>query len=85
MAGDEGHRQERGDYGKGRQNGGIAHLGDGKDCGQRFDLVELEVAVDIFHHHDGVVNQDADREDQRKEGHPSFLGLRTSDRLVIYS
>jgi len=67
QAGDEGHRQERGDYGQGRQNGGIPHLGDGKDCGQRFDLVELKVAVDVFHHHDGVVNQDADREDQRNQ------------------
>ena len=28
------------------------------------------MAVDVFHHHDGVVHQDADGEDQGKEGDP---------------
>ncbi len=29
-----------------------------------------EVAVDVLHHHDGIVNEDADGEDQGKEGDP---------------
>ncbi|MGJ3244259.1 MAG: ArsR/SmtB family transcription factor [Opitutales bacterium] len=28
------------------------------------------MALDVFHHHDGVVHQDPDREDQREEGDP---------------
>ena len=32
--------------------------------------MQLEMAVDIFHHHDSIVNQDADGEDQGKQGDP---------------
>jgi hypothetical protein len=34
-----------------------------------FARVQLLVAVDVLHHHDGVVDQDADREDQREQRH----------------
>ena len=33
-------------------------------------VAHLQVAVDVLDHHDGVVHQDADREDQREERDP---------------
>ena len=30
----------------------------------------MNVAVNVFHHHDGVIHQDADGEDQREQRHP---------------
>ena len=34
------------------------------------DPGHLEVAVDVLHHHDGVVDEDADGEYEGEEGHP---------------
>ena len=36
---------------------------------QRFVRIQALVTVDVLHHHDGVVHQDANREDERKQRH----------------
>ena len=69
--GDERHRQDGGDDGEGGEDGRIAdlvHALDRRDVGRA--VAHLEVAVDVLDHHDGVVHQDADGEDQREEGDP---------------
>ena len=70
----ESHRQDRRNDGESRQDGGIADLGDRFDChiAER-SLPVLRQAVmtnDVLHHHDGVVDEDADRKDQRKQCDP---------------
>ncbi len=71
QAGDEGHRQQRGDHGEGGEDGGAAHLVDrARNDGFEAIVVEAHAAVNVFHHHDGVVDQDADRENQREQRHP---------------
>jgi len=56
----------------GSQNGGIADLCDRLDRhpdeGPPMILGQMEVARDVLHDHDGVINQDADGEDQGEEG-----------------
>ncbi len=42
----------------------------GNDLRQRLAGIQLLVAVDVLDHHDGVVDQDADGENQRKQRHP---------------
>ena len=71
---DEGHGQNGGDDGEGRQNRGIAdfvHRFDG-DFGEWAPAArwQAEMAHDVFHHHDGVVHQNADGKDQREQRHP---------------
>ena len=68
---DERHRQHRRDHGEGGEDGRVA------DFAHRFDrdrgpvaalvLRQMKMADDVFHHHDRVVDQDADGEDQREE------------------
>ena len=68
---DEGHRQHRGDDGPGGQHRGIADFADGIDGdvhqrpagGRR----QLAVSHDVLDDDDGVVHENADGEDQRKE------------------
>ena len=71
QAADEGHRQHRGDHREGGEDGGIADFTDGldRDGGPVAALVlrQVEMPDDVFHHHDGVIHQDADAEDQREE------------------
>ena len=68
----KGHGNDRGDDGKGGQDGRVPHFidrldGDLRD-GPALILGQVVMADDILHHHDGVVHQDADGEDERKEG-----------------
>ena len=69
--GNERHRQDRGDHGESGQDGRVADLVHTFDRRRlRRTSAQLEVTVDVLHHHDRVVHQDADREDQREEGDP---------------
>ena len=72
QAGDEGHGQQCGDDREGGKDGGPAHFvhGAGDDLPQGLVRVQLAPAVDVLHHHDGVIHQDADGEDQGEQGHP---------------
>ncbi len=66
--GDERHREDRRDHGERRQDGGIADFVDPLDCRLlRGGLRSLQVAVDVLDHHNGVVDENADREDQCEE------------------
>ena len=69
QARDEEHRQERRDDGQRRHDGRIADLGDRLDrrLRARAAVVHRPVAGDVLDHDDGVVDQDADREDQREQ------------------
>ena len=66
---DEHHRQQRGDDGQRRDDGRIADFGDRLD--RRVDqaalAAHLPVAHDVFDDDDGVVDENADREDQREQ------------------
>jgi hypothetical protein len=67
----EGHRQHGGDHGEGGEDGGIADFahgfhGDGRPVAA-FVLRQMEVPDDVFDHHDGVIHEDADAEDEREE------------------
>ena len=69
QAGDEGHRQQRGNHREGGEDGRPAHFADRR----RDDLAqaccaEALVAVDVLDDDDGIVDEDADGEDQRKQG-----------------
>ncbi|MDI3493283.1 MAG: hypothetical protein PWP17_1166 [Desulfomicrobiaceae bacterium] len=68
----EGHGHDGGDDGEGGEHQGAAHLRDRvhDDLREAFapGLGQPEVADDVFHVHDGVVHQDADAEDEGKEG-----------------
>ena len=69
--GHEGQRQQRGDDREGGQNGRVAHLIGGVDGGlPRVGPAQGVVAVDVLDHHDGVVDQDADGEDQGEQRDP---------------
>ena len=67
----ERHRQHRGDHGERGEDGRVA------DFAHRFDrdrgpvaasvLRQMKMADDVLDHHDGVIHQDADGEDQREE------------------
>ena len=69
---DKSHRQNRRDHRPGCQNGGIADFGHRLDGNRQHRFVaasgQAHVADDIFYHHNGVINQDADGKDQRKQG-----------------
>ena len=69
QAGHEQHGQQGCDHGEGGDDGGIAHFGHGLDGGSdaRTTVLHRPVAGDILDHHDGVVDQDADGEDQREQ------------------
>ena len=66
------HGQDGGDDGPGGEGGGIANFVHRlhRDVRQGAPLIlgEVEVPGDVLHHHNGVVHQDADGEDQREEG-----------------
>ncbi len=68
-AADEHHRQQRGDDGQGRDDGRIADLGDRLDRGldQAALAAHRPMPGDVLDHDDRVVDQNADREDQREQ------------------
>ena len=72
QARDKGHRQQRRDHGQRGQDGRAADLVDRArdDLGQGLAGIELLMAVDVLDHHDRVIDQDADREDQREQRDP---------------
>ena len=67
----KGHGQHGGNHGEGGENGGIADFRDSLDrdvaAGALLVFGETEVAHDVLDDHDGVVDQDADAEDEREE------------------
>ncbi len=65
------HRQQGGDDSQGGQDGGTAHFINraGNDVFQAGLGGELLVAVNVFDHHDGVVHQNANRKNEREQGH----------------
>ena len=65
------HGQQSGNHSESGQDGGRAHFVHSarNDLGQCFVWEQGLVAVDVLHHHDSVVHQDADGENQRKQGH----------------
>ena len=66
----EAHGHQRRDDGKGGKDGGVAHLAHGVDRGRRVDVfLEQPAPIDVLHHHDGIVHQDADGEDEGEQGH----------------
>ncbi len=69
QAGDEEHRQKRGDHGEGSDHGRVADLGHRLD--RRLDarpaVPHRPVPRDVLHHHDRVIDQDADGEDEGEE------------------
>ena len=70
-AGDEVQGDKADDYREGGQDGGspdLVHRHQGGLQGRM--LPELEVAVDVLHVDDGVIHQQAQGQDQGKEGHP---------------
>ena len=68
----EHHRQQRGDDRQRRDDGRVADFGDRLDGG--FDkaapVAHRPVAGDVLDHDDRVVDQDADREDEREQADP---------------
>jgi len=66
---DKGHGQKRGNDRPGCEDRGIAHLVDGLHRGVHTDAVLPEVPVDVLDDDDRVVDEDADGEDEGKEGH----------------
>ena len=72
QARDEQHGQQGGDHGQGRDHGRIADLGHGLDggLGAAASVIHGPVAGDVLDHHNGVVDEDADREDQGEQADP---------------
>ena len=75
QAGHEGHRQQRRDHSEGRQNGRTTDFIH-RQRNQLFQLllalrhVQRHVPVNVFHHHDGIINQNTDGENQREQRNP---------------
>ena len=68
---DESHGQQGTDNGKGCQNGRITHFPDRiNGSGHIGRALFQPAAIDIFNHHDSIIDQDADGEYERKEGDP---------------
>ncbi len=71
---DESHRQDRGHHGERGENGRIAHLIHRLDrhFERRPAVIRRHAPVphDVFHHHNRVVHQNADGEDQREQRDP---------------
>ncbi len=69
--GDKRHWQQRRDDRQRRQNGRPTDFIDGgrDDLKQTFVRIKPLPAMDIFNHHDGVIDQDADRKYQREQRH----------------
>ena len=67
--GDEEHRQECRHHGERRHDGRIADFGDGLDRGlrARAAVVHRPVARDVLDDDDGIVDENADREDEREQ------------------
>ena len=68
---DERHRQDGRHHGQRGENGGVAdfiHRADGDRRHIGIVATLAHVPHDVLHHHDRIVHQDADGEDQRKQG-----------------
>ena len=74
MPGNEHHRQQRGDDRQRRDDRRIADLGDTRRwlCldGAAAHPASRQWRIDVLNHHDGIVDQDANREDQREQADP---------------
>ena len=70
----KGHGQDGGNHRKRGQDGGVADFVDRLDGNLRpapaLVVRQVEMANDIFHHDDGIIDEDADREDQREQRDP---------------
>ena len=71
QAADEGHGQNGRHHGERGQDGGVAHFVHGAkgDGGEpvRLARAQLRMSHDVLHHHDRIVDEDADGEDQGEE------------------
>ena len=69
QARDEEHRQQRRDHRQGGDDGRVADLGHGLDrrLAVRAPVIHAPVAGDVLDDDDGVVDQNADREDEREQ------------------
>ncbi|MNO87932.1 hypothetical protein D3C76_793660 [compost metagenome] len=70
-ADDAAHEQQRNERGDQREADGNHREADFRRALQRRlqpRLAALQVAMDVLHHHDGVVDDEADRDDQRHQG-----------------
>ncbi len=64
----EGHREDRRDHRQRGQDGRVPHLVHPFDRRNlRRAIAAHHVPVDVLHHHDRIVDQDADREDEREQ------------------
>ena len=72
QAGHEQHGQQRRHHGQGGDHGGIADLGHRLDgaLDPAAAIVHRPVPGDVLDHHDGVVDEDADGEDQGEQADP---------------
>jgi len=72
-AADRGHGRDGGDDREGGENERRAHLAHGLDDDPRQGFAlgpgQGEMAHDVFHVHDGVVDEDADAKNQREQRH----------------
>ncbi len=68
-AGDEGHRYEHRDDGEGGGRHGEADLGGAFERSRHAVGAALHVAHDVLAHHDGIVDQHADRQREPQEAH----------------
>ena len=68
QAAHERHRHDGRNHGERGEDGGVAHFVHRVDAGDVGGAVpHLQVAIDVLHHHDGIVYQNADGEDQREQ------------------
>ena len=69
---DKCHRQQGRNHRQGGQNGGATHFIDSRrnDLAQAALWKQHLMAMDVFNHHNGVIDQDTDGENQREQGHP---------------
>ena len=68
---DEGHWQQRGNHREGGEYGRAAHFVHRfrNDFRQRLMACQCAAAMDVLHHHDGIIDQNADGENQREQRH----------------
>ncbi len=71
QAADKGHGQQGRNDGQGGEYGGATHLVyRARNEILEGSLAQTAMAVDVLHHHDGIIHQDADGEDEGKQRHP---------------
>jgi hypothetical protein len=65
---EEGDRHEHRDQGERGRDHGERHLARAEDAGEQRALAALDPALDVLEHDDGVVDDDADRQDEGEQG-----------------